>query len=187
MIMVVMKFFIRVIGFVYGIFLSRLLGAETLGLMQIANSTLMVFLILTTSGIPTAITKLVAEENSKNNPSNVEKIYRSTMGFNLIVSIVLGFLLFIFAEFIALNILKNKDMLVIVYLLIPAFIIISLSNVLRSYFYGMKNMITPSIAQIIEHVTRFIFVIGLLYYLRPSDPIHSAIIAMIGVSFGSLS
>ncbi|MDR7871555.1 MAG: oligosaccharide flippase family protein [Tissierellaceae bacterium] len=183
-IMVIMNFFIRFIGFVYGIFLSRLLGAETLGLLQIANSTMMVFLILTTSGIPTSITKLVAEENSKNKYSNIEKIYKSTMTFNLITSIILGLLLFVFAELISIKIFKNIDMLIIVYLLIPAIIIISLSNILRSFFYGMKNMIIPSIAQIIEHVTRFIFVIGLLYLLKPNDPIHSAIIAIIGIGFG---
>lgn len=182
--MVIMNFFIRMIGFVYGIFLSRLLGAETLGLMQIANSTLMVFLILTTSGIPTAITKLVSEENSKKNLNNVEEIYKSTMIFNLLTSIGLGLFLFLFAEFIAINIFKNEDMLIIVYLLIPALIIISLSNILRSYFYGMKNIITPSIAQIIEHMTRFIFVIGLLYYLKPTNPIQGAIIAIMGVGIG---
>lgn len=183
-IMVIMNFFIRIIGFVYGIFLSRLLGAETLGLIQIANSTLMVFLILTTSGIPTSVTKLVAEENSKGNHHNVEKIYKSTILFNLFTSIGLSLLLLIFAEFIALNVFKNKDMLVGIYLLIPALIIISLSNILRSYFYGMKNMITPSIAQIIEHTTRFIFVIGTLYYLKPSSAVQGAIIAIIGLSLG---
>ena len=183
-IMVIMNFFIRIIGFVYGIFLSRLLGAETLGLIELASSTLMVFLIITTSGIPTSVTKLVAEENSRNNPHNVEMIYQSTMKFNLFTSIILGLILFIFAEFIALNIFKNKDMLIGIYLLIPALIILSLSNILRSYFYGMKNMITPSFAQIIEHTTRFIFVIGLLYYLKPTDPIQGAIIAIMGVGIG---
>lgn len=183
-IMVFMNFFIRIIGFTYDVFLSKLLGAEGMGLFQIAMSTLMTFLILTISGIPTAITKLVAEHDSKKNFDYIENIYRSSMIFNFFTSIILSAILLLSAKFISLKIFKNKDILLGVYLLAPALVIISLSNVLRSFFYGIKNMIAPSIAQIIEHTTRFIFVIGILYYLSPVDPVTGAIIAILGISLG---
>lgn len=183
-VMIFMNFIIRTIGFVYGVILSKLLGAEALGHIQIANSTLMAFLILTTAGIPTSITKLVAEENSKKNTKSVESIYNSTIVFNLLFSIILSMVLMFSAEFISVKVFKNSDMLIGIYLLVPALIIISISNVIRSYFYGMKNMITPSIAQVIEHITRFIIVLGMLYYFKPTSPIHGAIIAIAGISIG---
>lgn len=183
-IMIFINFIIRTIGFIYGVLLSKLLGAEALGHIQIANSTLMAFLVLTTSGIPTSITKLVAEENSKKNLKSVESIYSSTIIFNLLFSIILSMILMFSAEFISVKVFKNSDMLIGVYLLVPALIIISISNVIRSYFYGMKNMITPSVAQVIEHITRFIIVLGMLYYFKPTNPIHGAIIAIAGISIG---
>ena len=64
-VMIFMNFFTKIIGFAYDVLLSNLLGAEAMGLFQIAMSTLMTFLIITSSGIPTCVTKLVAEQNSK--------------------------------------------------------------------------------------------------------------------------
>lgn len=183
-IMVVMNFFLRIIGFVYDVSLSKLLGAEAMGLIQLGMSTLMTFLILTISGIPTAITKLVAEQHSKKNYEGIENIYKSTMMFNFIASVFISIIVILSAEYIAINIFKNKDMLTGVYLLVPAIIIYSLSNILRSFFYGIRNMIIPSIAQIIEHLTRLIVVVGLIIYLSPKNPTYGAIIAILGMSIG---
>ncbi|WP_353095059.1 oligosaccharide flippase family protein [Tissierella praeacuta] len=183
-IMVFMNFLMKIIGFAYEVFLSNLLGAEAMGLFQIAMSTLMTFLIITTSGIPTSVTKLVAIENSKKNSNNVESIFRSAITFNLFISIIISIVLILFSQFISVKMLKNKDMVLGVYFMVPAIIILSISSILRSYFYGMKDMITPSIAQIIEHLTRFIIVISILYYISPVDPIYGATIAILGVSIG---
>ena len=83
-VMIFINFIIRTIGFIYGILLSKLLGAEALGHLQIASSTLMAFLVFTTAGIPTSITKLVAAENSKKYIESVESIFSSTIIFNLL-------------------------------------------------------------------------------------------------------
>lgn len=183
-IMLVLNIVNRLIDFVYDVLLSNILGAEAIGWFQIGMSTLMTFIIITTSGIPTAITKLVAEENSKNNKRNVEKIYKTTIIFNLFLSIILAIILLIFSDFIAIKIFKNEHLICGVYFLAPAIVILSLSNVYRAYFYGMKNVVTPSLAQIIEHFTRFIIIIGILMLIRPVDPLQGAIIALLGISIG---
>lgn len=183
-IMVIMNFLIRIIGFSYDISLSRLLGAEAMGLFQIAMSTMMTFLIITTGGVPTSVSKLVAEQNSRKNHGNIESIYKVAIIFNFILSIILSLILIIFAEIISIKIFKNKEMIIGIYLLIPAIIIHSLSSVLKSYFYGMRNVMTPSISQVIEHGTRFIFVIGVLYTISPLGPVYGAIIAILGISVG---
>ena len=182
--MVFMNFFMRIIGFAYDIFLSKLLGAEAMGLFQIGMSTLMTFLIITISGIPTALTKIIAEENSKSGSNNAEGIFKLTFIFNFFLAILLSGVLLFFSETIATKMLKNQDMILGVYFMVPAIIILSLSNVLKAYFYGMKNMVTPSLAQIIEHLTRFIIVLAILYYVKPTDPIDGAIIALLGISIG---
>lgn len=186
-VMIIVNIFVRVIGFSYEVILSKALGAEGMGLFGIAMTTLMVFLSVTTSGIPTSLTKLVAEEASKNNHDNVRKIYNSTMVFNLCLSILLGGIILLFSEFIAIKVFKNIDIIYGIYLLIPALIILSLTHVLKSYFYGIKNMITPSIAQIIESLTRFIIIVTILYYFPPKTPIEGAILAILGISIGEFS
>lgn len=182
--MVFLNLFIRIIGFIYEVSLSKLLGAEAMGLYQIALSTLMVFFIITNSGISTVITKLVAEQNSRKNNINVERIYKTALLLNLFVSIILGFVLLFFSEYISIHIFKNKDMLFSVKLLFPAIIILSLSTVFKSYFYGLKNIITPGIGEFIENITKFLAIICIFYFIYPTDPVNGAMIAILGISIG---
>lgn len=185
-IMVIMNFIIGIIGFIYDIILSKFLGAEAMGLFQMAMSILMIFIIITTSGIPTALIKFIAEQNSRNNDYAVNKALKVTMLFNLFLSIILSLILILSGKFITLKIFKNEDMLFCVYLLSPVIIIISLNAIMRGYYYGMKNMIMPSIGQIIEHIMKFIIVLGFLYYVYPVEPVYGAMIAICGISIGEL-
>lgn len=106
--MVFMNFLMRIIGFAYDIILSNLLGAEAMGLFQIAMSTLMTFLIFTISGIPTALTKVIAKENSKPTANNVEGVFKATLLFNLCLSIFLCLILIVFSDTISIKLLKDK-------------------------------------------------------------------------------
>lgn len=182
--MVFLNLFIRIIGFIYEVSLSKLLGAESMGLFQIALSTLMIFFIITNSGISTVVTKLVAEENSRKNNTNIERIYRTAFSLNLFVSIILGFILLSFSEYISIHIFKNKDMLFSVKLLFPAIIILSLSTVFKSYFYGLKDIITPGIGEVIENITKFIAILCIFYFIHPTNPVNGAMIAILGISIG---
>lgn len=184
--MLIMNIIIRIIAFSYEVFLSRLLGAEGVGLYQIAMSTIMTFLMITISGIPTSVTRLTAEHNSRNDFATIEAIYRYTILFNFIISLILCFVLFVLAEFISINVFKNNDMLIGTYLLAPGIILISISHVIRGYYYGLKNILTPSIGEIFEQSTRFIIVISLLYYIKPTNPATGAVITILGISIGEI-
>lgn len=182
--MIFMNIFTRFFGFTYEILLSKILGAKAMGIFQMSISVVMFFLVFTISGIPTSVTKLVAEESSLKNKNNVEKIFKTALKFNFFMSLILSLILFIFAKAIAIHVFKDESMIRAVYLLIPPIIIISCSNIVRSYFYGRKNMLTPSVAQTIEHFSRFIIVIGLLYILKPINPFYGTLIAIMGISIG---
>ncbi|MFA5575686.1 MAG: oligosaccharide flippase family protein [Tissierellaceae bacterium] len=185
-IMILMNTFTRAIGFTYEVLLSKSLGAEAMGWFQIAMSTLMIFLVFTISGIPSSVTKLVAQEYSNGNQYNMEKIYKSSLFFNLFLGIFLSIGLLLSSKFIASRVFRNGDLLMEVYFLAPAIIIISTSNILRAYFYGRQNMVTPSISQTLEHLARFVIVLGLLSYFSPLKPLYGTIIAIMGISIGEL-
>jgi len=182
--MVFMNIIIRFIGFTYEVLLSKYLGAEAMGLFEIAVSTLMIFLILINSGTSTSVTKLVAEQQSKHNYLNVKGIFNSTLILNISLSILLGLGIIYFAEDIAVQFLKNKDMTIGVYLLVPAIVLISMTSVFRSYFYGLKNVIVPSIGEIIEALAKVIVVMTILYFIYPLAPKYGALLAIMGISIG---
>lgn len=182
--MVFMNFFVRIIAFTYEVLLSKYLGAEAVGLFQISLSILMIFLILINSGNSISITKLVAEQNSRNNRLNVEKLFQISLKLNLSIAVILSLIIYLFLDIISMQIFKNKNMITGVYLIIPALILISISSSFKAYFYGLKNIIVPSSGEIIEAITKLIVFMFVIYIVYPIKPIYGAILAIFVISIG---
>ncbi len=185
-ILAIVNFIVRFIGFAYKIILSREIGPEGIGLFQIASPVLMFFITFTTAGIPVAVSKLVAAQKALRNDLGCKKVLRSAILLAFSISSVFIFILIIFGQFICRNILKNNDVYYLILMLAPAIMIISLSSVIRGYFYGLKKVSPPGIAQILEQLTRIFFVLATVRYLQPITPRLGALIAVVGISVGEI-
>ena len=53
--LIIVNFLVRSLGFIYKIVFSRLIGAEAIGLYQMVFPFLILLITLTTAGIPTAV------------------------------------------------------------------------------------------------------------------------------------
>ena len=183
-ILAVINFLVRSLGFVYRIILSRVIGPQAIGLYQMVFPFLMVLIAIPTAGIPIAVSKLVAKENSLNNRSGV---YR-TLSISMFLGGVLAFILTVIVSFkidyIASNILKNEQLFYPMLWSIPAIALITFSSILRGFFYGMTDIKPAAAAQIVEQITRIAFVLAYLFIKRPNHPVTAATIAIIGVSIG---
>lgn len=185
-ILAIVNFIVRFIGFSYKIILSRLIGPEGIGLFQMTFPVLMVFVTITTAGVPVAVSKLVSKKNSINKGLEAFAIFKISFYFTLLISLLFAIIIILTGKFISFNLLKNKSLLYNIYFLAPAIVIISISSVMRGYFYGLKQIKSAGLAQIIEQLTRIIFVIGIIYYLYPIDTKLGALIAVCGISIGEL-
>ncbi|KNF09495.1 stage V sporulation protein B [Gottschalkia purinilytica] len=183
-ILILVNFVVRFIGFAYKIILSKNIGAEGIGLYHIVSPVLMLAITFTTSGLPIAVSKLVASQQTISNSNGSIKVFKVAFCFSFLLSILLSLILLLFNGYISFNLLKNNDVRLAVILLIPAIIIISLSSILRGYFYGINQVNPPGIAQVIEQVTRVLFVIGIMTYLKGVSPKVGLLIATIAVSVG---
>lgn len=179
------NFIVRILGFVYKIVLSKIIGAEGIGIFQMSIPVLMLFVTIPSSGIPIAVSKIIAKQPSTHSKSN-QKIFNLSILITLIISVSLSILLIITSKSICTNILKNQNLYLHILFLSPAIVIISLSSVIRGFFYGMKLIKPTSISQILEQLSRIVFVLGYLYYLSPIKPHLGALIAIIGLSLGEL-
>jgi stage V sporulation protein B len=187
LVLIIVNFIVRFLGFAYKIILSRLIGPEGIGLFHLVHPILMVFITFTTAGIPVAVSKLVAHYLSLNNKRGCNKVLGLSLFLGLIVSTLMSFALFYFAKYISINILKNPDSYINVVALIPAISLITLSSILRGYYYGLKDVGPPGMAQILEQIFRVAFVVGLLFLLKPQTTIHASTIAILGISFGEFA
>lgn len=184
--MVIINLIVRAVDFVYDVMLSKYIGAEGLGLAHMAKSVMMIFIVISSAGIPTAISRLVAEYNSKKNYYITRKILKVSILLALTFGIIFSTIIAIFGDNIAINIYKNEILIAPIYFLIPAVILLPLTITLRGYYYGLREISVPNVSQIIEHVAQLIIVFFMLTLAYPMSPITGALIAICGISIGEV-
>lgn len=161
-----------------------MIGPQAIGLYQLVFPFLMVLITIPTAGIPIAVSKLVAKENSLNNRKGIYRILSISLIIGGGISLLLTVLVSLNTNFIVTSILKNNDLHLPIIWVTPAISLIAFSSILRGYFYGLKDLKPAATAQILEQLTRIGFVLAYLIYKRPTHPITMATIAIIGVSIG---
>ncbi|MFZ5968185.1 MAG: stage V sporulation protein B [Bacillota bacterium] len=187
LILIIVNFIVRFLGFAYKILLSRMIGAEAIGLFHLVFPVLMTCITFTTAGIPVAVSKLVAKNISLGNKRGCNKILFLSLLFGVIICALLSFSLLYFASFISTSIIKNTDTYYSIIALIPAIFLITLSSIFRGYYYGIQDVATAGTSQIMEQFVRIIFVLGFLSLLQSLEPKYAAVIAVIGISLGELT
>ena len=79
----------RILSFAYRIYLGRTIGAENLGVYQIALSVFFMLTTVTASGLPLTISRKTAELYSLKKPDKVNSLVTSAVIFGSVVSIVI--------------------------------------------------------------------------------------------------
>lgn len=176
----------RVIGFFYRVFLSHTIGAIGLGIYQLVFPVFVLAFALCTSGIQTAISRFVAEYDSKTTPihADSEKAVSSShavlycgMLMSLSASIVCSVFLIRNASFLALHIIKEEScapLLKIISLSLPFACVHAAFN---GYYYGKKKTAIPAVSQLLEQVVRvlavYLFFVVLQEKNEPLTPAHA--------------
>ena len=156
----------KVIGLVYVIPFYAMISNTGAALYSYAYSIYAVFLSLSTSGIPIAMSKLVSEYNSLEYYHTKEKIYK--LGNILIMSLGLFFFLVLFflAPTISSFILGNatggntvSDVTLVIRVVASALLIVPSLSVIKGYYQGHKFIAQPSISNVIEQLIRVLIIL----------------------------
>lgn len=160
-ILIIGGFVTKIIGMFIKIVMTRLLGTEGIGIYMLISPTFMLFISLASLGLPVAISKLVAEDR-RNNKNLVFLCFPITIIINLLIMI---FLLF-FSGYIASNLLHEPRIrlgLICIGFVLP---FISISSILRGYFFGKQRMIPHVVSNVTEDFVRLIIIsIGVPIFL----------------------
>lgn len=180
------NFIIRLMGFIYKIVLSRIAGAEAMGLIQLILPLYFTFISIVASGIPIALSRTVAKHKSLRN----DQAIRDTITATLIgISILAGVLLSIFVlniNFFSNRLLRYNKTKIPLLLLSPCIVIIAIKSIFKGFFYGLKRVHVPALSDILEQIVRIGLVFFLFYYIEPNNIEVSACIIVIGMVMGEL-
>lgn len=144
----------KLLGMIIKIIMTRLLGTEGIGIYMLISPTFMLFIALAQLGLPVAISKLVSEDKSNN-----KNLVFSMIPIMLILNIIIMIFLILTSKYIANNLLhepRSYYALICIGIVLP---FISLSNLLRGYFFGKEKMLPHVISNITEDIIRLIVII----------------------------
>ena len=158
----------KILAFIIRIIYTRIVGAEVLGLYSLVTPTYSLLITIATLALPTTISKLIAE----NKHNNLKIISTSTILIMTINFVVVLFMLFS-AKFIAVNLLHEERCYLLIIAMSLTFPIISISCIIKGYFYGKQNMVPNVVSNIIEELVRG----TLIYLFVPSIMARSEILA----------
>lgn len=154
LILIIGGFITKILSMVIKIVMTRLVGTEGIGLYMLVNPTFMLFIAICTLGMPTAISKLVSEDKRNN-----KKLVFSAVLIAIIINILIMATILISGRFIANNLLhepRSYYSIIAIGLVLP---FISISSILRGYFFGKQKMIPHVVSNITEDITRLISII----------------------------
>ncbi|WP_315168306.1 polysaccharide biosynthesis protein [Metaclostridioides mangenotii] len=184
-ILFVSNFIVRIFGFIYKVFLSRALGETGLGIYHMIFNFLMICLSVTTTGIPTALSCLIANKKAIKDKHSSNVLFISTLYIAFFVSLIISLIVSFNSKLFSEKFLNDPHLNLLILAIAPAVVTITISNVLRGYYYGVKKVKVPAVGQIIEQITKILFVVLLIMYIGNKN--FNCYIALLGVSIGELS
>lgn len=170
----------KLIGAIYRIPLSNILGPEGIGIYQLVFPIFSLFLILTSGGSATALSKLVASSRAKGETKRAKRFLFQSIILLTAVSLVFSGLFLAFGG--ALSSFQGNEKAALGY--VGAAIAIVFASVLtafRGYFQGYQNMTPTAISQIIEQILKLVLGLTFAHLLIGRGPAYGAMGAMIGV------
>ncbi len=168
----------KFLGFLYRIYLSRTIGAEGIGLYQVALSVFALLLTACCSGTPITVSRLMTKYKAEGKKERVNKVITAGLSLTLFTAIPLclafffmrGHLGFLFADS------RCESIFLIV---LPGLIFTSVYSVLRGVFWGNKDFLPYSIIELLEEIC--MIVVGIVLISFATDVYQGAFRAGVAV------
>lgn len=179
LILLVTNLFIRALGLLNRIILTRFLGEQGISLYSLVLPTTMLFLSISCFSLNTSITKVSSNYNSK-------KVITIGISIAIITSSISSLFLLSILKTLSLNLLKQQNTYYPILCSIPLFYLTSISSVLRGFLTGREKMSITSIANLIEQLSRIIFTILIFTFLKNKSTVMYVNYCIIAMSIGEL-
>lgn len=152
----------RALGFLFRIFVSRKLGAEGMGLMQMASSVLGIFMTLISSGIPLTTAKMVSIYETRNELRKRNQVVTSALILALGVAVLSSLLIFLLKSVWGI-ILADSRAVELLIILIPSIFFSAVYAVFRGALWGQNDYFNCGLTELIEQIIRFALTFIMLY------------------------
>lgn len=156
----------KALGFLYRIFLSRTIGAEGIGLYQVAISVFSLLFTLCCSGVPITVSRLITKYKAEKDKKSENKIISSGLFICFLFSSLIVVVFFAFPSLF--NFLFSDERCKnIFYVMLPGLVFTSIYSVFRGVFWGNKDFLPYSIIELLEEIC--MIVVGIILISKSHD------------------
>ena len=178
---------VKVIGLAFKIPMLSILGTEGMGYFNSAYEIYALLCIISTAGLPVALSIMISSARAKGRGGEVRRIYRTARGIFLILGVCGSLFMLFFAEELA-TLIGNPNARESILAIAPALGFICLASALRGYCQGFENMTPTAVSQLIEALSKLgLGVLFALIALKWGYGIaRVSAFAVLGITLGTL-
>ncbi|MCD7904743.1 MAG: polysaccharide biosynthesis protein [Clostridiales bacterium] len=155
---------VRLLGFAYRVPLTNMIGDEGNGIYAAGYYIYTFFLILSSSGLPAAISKMISEKAAVGEYKNANKIFRVSLFVAGTLGLIGTAVMFFGAEWLAELIGSPRSVYTLVSLA-PTIFICAIMSVYRGWFQGLNTTVPTAVSQVVEQIFNAFFSIFLAWLL----------------------
>ena len=165
LILTVANILVKSVGLISKIALNRVVGSIGAGYYSSAYEIYAFLYVISTSGLPVAISILVSKARARGNIGEANRIFNTSFKVFSTVGLVLSGLMVIFSRPLA-DIMGAPETAGCIRAIAPTLFFICISSCIRGYFQGYQLMAPTAISQLIEAVGKVAIGISLAFYAK---------------------
>ncbi len=173
--------FSQLVGFGYRIALSRLVGAETMGLYQLVMPVYSTLMSLTAIGLTVAASTLSARSHALGDRGAVRQVRNRALTLFFAAALPLGTVLLLFSDPVSVYILGDARTRLGIMLLVPCVLLTGVENIQKHCFYGLGLVTPPAFTETAEQLIRTGAILGMLAVLLPRSREETVGIIVLGM------
>ncbi len=159
-ILTVANLLVKAIGLLYKIPLQNLIGDEGMGYFNAAYRIYTMFYMVSTAGLPVAVSLMISESRAKGNRREVKEIFKSAVILFLIIGTA-GTSIMFFGSKILAAVIKMDASYLCMMAISPTLLFICICSAVRGYFQGYQNMLPTAVSEVLEALGKL--VLGMLF------------------------
>lgn len=158
---------IKFLGMIYSLYLTNKSGFGDKGnaIFYSAYQVYVIFLTISSIGIPNSISKIIAEELAIGNIKESKRILKLSLLIFGSLGLICSLVLYAFSSFIANSILNIEEVELVLKLLAPSIFWITLTSIFRGYFNGKRKIKISARIQTIEQILKTMITLILVEFI----------------------
>lgn len=156
--------FVRMIGILYRIPMSNMLGEAGNGIYSVAFGIYSVALTFSSTSLPLAVSKLVSQRTVQKRYKDAYRLFKITMVFSVILGAVFCLGLYFGAGAIE-NLYARQGLAHPIRVVAPTVFVMSVLAVFRGFFQGKNTMVPTAVSQIVEQIINALISIVAIYFM----------------------